>query len=52
MLQLLRAALKNPEDNNQMALPFGNQTEDFFLREELEEAAVGAPDRLKIWVDQ
>ena len=52
MLQLIRAALKNPEDNTQMALPFGNQTEDFFLREELEEAAVGAPDRLKSWVDQ
>ena len=53
MLQLIRAALKNPEDTTQMALLFCNQTEeDILLREELEEAAAGAPDRLKIWVDQ
>nr|CAG4650411.1 EOG090X0BKI [Sida crystallina] len=50
MLQLIRQALKDPEDTTQMALLFANQTEaDILLRKELEEAAASAPDRLRVW---
>lgn len=50
MLQLIRQILKDPEDNSLMALLFANQTEeDILLREELEQAVLNHPDRLKIW---
>jgi len=50
MLQLIRQALKDPEDTTQMALLFANQTEaDILLREELDEAAARNPDRLRVW---
>jgi cytochrome-b5 reductase len=50
MLQLIRQALKDPEDMTKMALLFANQSEaDILLREELEAAVASAPDRIRIW---
>jgi len=50
MLQLIRAALKDPLDRTKMWLIFANQTEnDILLRTELEEVAAEHPDRLQLW---
>lgn len=50
MLQLIRAALKDPRDKTKMWLIFANQTEnDILLRTELEEVAADHPDRFKLW---
>jgi len=50
MLQLIRAALKDPKDKTRMWLIFANQTEnDILLRTELEEVAGDHPDRFSLW---
>ncbi|KAI0234305.1 NADH-cytochrome b5 reductase 3 [Lamellibrachia satsuma] len=50
MLQVVRAALKNPKDNLKMFLLFANQTEtDILLRDELDKLVEDYPDRLKVW---
>lgn len=50
MLQIIRHAIKNPEDRTEMSLLFANQTEkDILLRPELEMIAEDHPDRLKLW---
>jgi len=50
MLQLVRQALKDPEDKTQLSLIFANQTEeDILLRPELESVQAEHPDRFKLW---
>lgn len=50
MLQLIRAALKDPKDKVQMSLIFANQTEDdILLRNELEEIEADYPQRFQLW---
>ncbi|KFM78000.1 NADH-cytochrome b5 reductase 2, partial [Stegodyphus mimosarum] len=50
MLQLIKHALKDPEDNLEMSLLFANQTEDdILLRSELEDIAASYKDRFKLW---
>jgi len=50
MLQLIRAALKDPKDETCMWLIFANQTEnDILLRTELEEVAGDHPGRFSLW---
>lgn len=50
MLQLIRAMVKDPEDDTQVSLLFANQTEkDILLRDELDEVQKNHPDQVKIW---
>ncbi|KAL6257098.1 hypothetical protein P5V15_012031 [Pogonomyrmex californicus] len=50
MLQLIRAIIKNPNDETQTSLLFANQTEkDILLRDELDEIAKKYPNKLKLW---
>ncbi|XP_054721195.1 NADH-cytochrome b5 reductase 3-like [Uloborus diversus] len=50
MYQLVKQALKDPEDTLQMSLLFANQTEDdILLRTELEDLANQYKDRFKLW---
>lgn len=49
MLQIIRAILKDPQDNTQVSLLFANQTEDdILLREELEKEEQNN-DQFKLW---
>ncbi|XP_029430013.1 NADH-cytochrome b5 reductase 1 isoform X2 [Rhinatrema bivittatum] len=50
MLQLIRAIMKDPNDQTKCSLLFANQTDkDILLRDELEELQTRHPDRLKLW---
>jgi len=50
MLQLIRAVLKDPDDNTKMSLLFANQTEeDILVRDILEKCASDHPTRFKLW---
>lgn len=50
MLQLVRQALKDPEDKTEMWLLFANQTEkDILVRSELEEAVSESKGRFRLW---
>ncbi|XP_030077530.1 NADH-cytochrome b5 reductase 1 [Microcaecilia unicolor] len=50
MLQLIRAIMKDPNDQTHCSLLFANQTDkDILLRDELEELETRYPDRFKLW---
>jgi cytochrome-b5 reductase len=50
MLQIIRAALKNPLDVTQMSLIYANVNEsDILLRKELDELAAAHPIRFKVY---
>lgn len=50
MLQVIRAILKDPEDDTKISLIFGNQTEeDILVRDMLEAEAERHPERFRLW---
>lgn len=50
MLQIVRAALKNPLDQTKLSLIYANvNVEDILLRTELDELATRHPDRFRIY---
>ena len=50
MLQIIRAALKNPLDRTKLSLIYANvNVEDILLRSELDELAKEHPDRFKVY---
>ena len=50
MLQIIRAALKNPNDRTRLSLIYANVTaEDILLKKELDELAEKHPDRFKLY---
>ncbi|MEE6493159.1 hypothetical protein FKM82_016751 [Ascaphus truei] len=50
MLQLIRAILKDPEDETECFLLFANQSEkDILLRDDLQELQARHPERFKLW---
>nr|XP_033774151.1 NADH-cytochrome b5 reductase 1 isoform X2 [Geotrypetes seraphini] len=50
MLQLIRAIMKDPNDQTKCSLLFANQTDnDILLRDELKELQTQYPDRFKLW---
>ncbi|KAI0078947.1 NADH-cytochrome b5 reductase [Panus rudis PR-1116 ss-1] len=50
MLQIIRAALKNPEDKTKLSLIYANvNPEDILLKKELDELAEKHPDRFKVY---
>uniref|UniRef100_A0AAR2LA52 NADH-cytochrome b5 reductase n=1 Tax=Pygocentrus nattereri TaxID=42514 RepID=A0AAR2LA52_PYGNA len=50
MLQIIRAIMKDPQDQTVCYLLFANQSEkDILLRPELEEIQVSHPDRFNLW---
>ncbi|KAH7915363.1 NADH-cytochrome b5 reductase [Hygrophoropsis aurantiaca] len=50
MLQIIRAALKNPEDRTKLNLIYANvNEEDILLRTELDALAKGHPDRFRVY---
>merc|ERR1712130_1050501 len=50
MLQVIRAAMKDPQDNTVFSLLYANQTEhDILVRDMLEKTQEENPDRFKLW---
>merc|ERR1712070_1215537 len=50
MLQILKEALRNPQDDTRFTLFFGNKTpDDILLREELKAMAAASHGRLEIY---
>lgn len=50
MLQIIHAALKNPEDKTRLSLIYANVNfEDILLKKELDELAAKHPDRFKVY---
>ena len=50
LLQIIKTALADPDDDIELSLLFANQTEeDIFLRSELEVLAQAHPNQFKIW---
>ncbi|BGP40903.1 NADH-cytochrome b5 reductase [Rhodotorula kratochvilovae] len=50
MLQIIRAALKNPQDKTNLSLIYANVTEaDILLKKELDDLAAKHPDRFRVY---